>query len=87
MPKTNTFSLSLSRETAHVTSECQTRIKENTVLNYHFPFFFGRLVSFISWLIQSVKIVIVFNKVIFSVWQNIPPVDIVILIFHVKLGY
>jgi len=36
MPKTIAFSLSLSRGTAHATSECQTEIRENIVSKYHF---------------------------------------------------
>jgi len=32
------FSLSLSRGTAHATSECQTEVRENAVSKYHFPF-------------------------------------------------
>ena len=34
--KTIAFSLSLSRGTAHATSECQTEVRENTVSKYHF---------------------------------------------------
>jgi len=35
--KTTTFSLSLLCGTTHVTSECQTEVRENTVSKYHFP--------------------------------------------------
>jgi len=35
MPKTTAFSLSLSRGTAHATSEYQTEVRENAVSKYH----------------------------------------------------
>jgi len=38
MPKTNAFSLWLSRGIAHATSECQTEVRENAVSKYHFPY-------------------------------------------------
>jgi len=37
MPKRTAFSFSLSRGTVHATSECQTEVRENAVLKYHFP--------------------------------------------------
>jgi len=35
--KTTAFSLSLLCGTAHATSECQTKVRENAVSKYHFP--------------------------------------------------
>jgi len=38
MSKAIAFSLSLSRGTAHATSECQTEVRENAVSKYDFPY-------------------------------------------------
>jgi len=46
MPKTTTFSVSLSRGTSHATSECQTEVRENAMSKYHFPFLYVLICRF-----------------------------------------